>query len=106
MSDIPEQVTEVIADGIDEVAEQTHHAAELVRSMGKVKIQFAAIGAIFGAAAASIATYYITVSKLDEKYKLLAEEEIDTMREHYQDKILALEERDKPDLAEIVAERG
>lgn len=106
MSDIPEQVTEAVADGFDEVAEQAQHVAQVVRSLTKVKVQFAALGAIFGAAASAMTTYYITVRQLEEKYQQLAEEEIDTMQEHYQDKLLALEERDKPSLEDIVEERG
>lgn len=106
MSDIPEQVQEVVADGIDEVAEQAHAVAEVVRSMGKVKVQYAALGAIFGAAASAAATYFITVRRVEDKYRALAEEEIATMQEHYQDKVLAMEERDKPDLEEIVRDRG
>lgn len=106
MSDIPEQVTEVVADAVDEVADQAHQMAEFVRSMNRVKVRYAALGAIFGAAGASIATYFITVRQVETKYLQLSEEKIEEMKQHYNDKLLAIEEQDKPDLAEIVKERG
>lgn len=104
MSDITETATEAVAEVAEEVADQAQHVADAVRSLTKVKVQFAALGAICGAAASAAATYYITVRKLETKYTEIAEESIDEMRQHYQSKVLAAEE--KPKLEEIVRERG
>lgn len=107
MTDIAEGVQEVVADAAEFVGEQAIDMAGVVRSMTRVKVQFGLLGVAVGAAASAVATYYITVRRLEEKYIEIAEAEVADAKAHYEAKVVTL--RDKPtldDLGAIVKERG
>jgi hypothetical protein len=98
---------EAVAEAAEYVADQAEAVAQVVRGLTKVKLQFAALGAVAGATAAAITTYYIVDRRLTAKYNQIASDEIAEMREHYQDKARALEATvAKPDLEDLVREQG
>jgi hypothetical protein len=104
MSDAIETTQEVVAEVAEEVSEKAQAVADVVRGLTKMKAQYALLGAAVGAAASAAATYYITVRRLDDKYRSIAEEQIAEMKEHYQDKLMVLEE--KPKLEDLVVDKG
>lgn len=95
-----EQVAEVVADHIEEVAEQIDEAAEVTRRLTGREINFAILGLGIGL----VAGHYISKPYWKKKYEELANTEISEMREHYHQKIAVLEQ--KPKLEEIVREQG
>lgn len=100
MSEAPD----IAPENVEQVAEAVE---QVVEGLGRIKMQYAALGAIFGAAAASITTYYLLDRKLAAKYELIAEQEIAEMRRHYHNKQTALDNtKGKPELEEIVREQG
>lgn len=96
-----EQVTEQVADQLEEVAEVTRHLTG--REVG-----FFLAGTGVGVAAGFAVGYFVMGKRLETKYQKLADEEVAKMREHYQQLRVALEgeaERRKP-LEQLVVERG
>lgn len=95
-------------DMTEEVVDQiTEAAPDLVASLGKVKLQFGVLGAIFGAAGGAAAAWFIAYRKAELKYQKIADEEIEQMREHYHAKGVALEaQQGKGNLADLVKEKG
>lgn len=80
---------------------------EVIRSLSRVKVQFALFGAVCGAAAGAVVAFQIAYRKAETKYGKISDDEIAEMRQHYQDKALALDaEAAKTDLNDLVAERG
>lgn len=107
MSDITEKAVDVAADVVGEVAQQAEGVEQVIRSLSRVKISFASMGAVVGAAAGALAGYYFADKRLRTRYSEIADEEIAAMRQHFQDKVLAHENLVmKPPLDEIVEREG
>lgn len=107
MSDTTEKAIDATADMAAEVAQQAEAVEQFVRSMNKVKVQFGLLGAAAGATAGSIIAFVIAYRKAEAKYREVANTEIEEMRQHYQNKALALDAKiQKEDLESIVTERG
>ena len=88
-----ENVAEVAAEQLEEVAEAT-------RELTGRDINFALLGLGIGL----IAGHFIARPYWKKKYEDISKAEVEAMREHYQQKLMALE--DKPKLEEIINERG
>jgi hypothetical protein len=102
-----EEVTEIVADVAEEVADQASHVAEVSRGLTGRDVSLVLGGIVVGAGLGAAATYFVLGRKLETKYEKMAAEEIAQMREHYHQKAVALEaEAGKGDLEELVRERG
>lgn len=107
MSDAAEKVQDVVADAAAEVAQQAEGVEQFVRSMNQVKMQYGLLGFAIGTAVGGVAAFAIAYRRAEMKYSKFSEEEISEMKEHYQEKVRALEQTSsKGNLEEIVAERG
>lgn len=111
MSDIPEKVTEkvidVAADAAGDIAEFSKETEIVIRGLNRIKVQYGLLGMAFGAAAGSVAAFYIAYRRAETKYSKISEEEIAVMREHYREKAVALEaEAAKRPLEDIIKEQG
>lgn len=100
MTDAPEVVAEVA----EEVAQQATHVAEVSRGLSGRGLALALGGFIVGSGVGGAIGYILAQRKLETKYAAFAASEIAEMREHYNRKFVAREE--KGDLEEIVQERG
>jgi gas vesicle protein len=106
-----DKVTEIlnqVADrAVAETDTQAAQMARLVASMKQIKIQFGLLGVACGAAAGAVTGFYIAYRKAEMKYSKIADDEIASMREHYQEKSRALEaQAAKRPVEDIVRERG
>lgn len=97
------ELNDVVADVVEEAGFET---AEVIRSLTKVKISFAALGAAAGMAAGALVAYKIAYKKADAKYAEIADREITDIRNHYMAKVEAVENRAKPALVDIVTGLG
>jgi hypothetical protein len=103
----PEVATELVADVAEEVAEVATNVAEVSRGLAGRDLGLVFGGFVVGAGVGGGAAYYFLKGKLQTKYSMLAAEEISTMRQHYADKVVALEAQvGKKDLGELVREHG
>jgi hypothetical protein len=91
-----EEITEQVADQIEEVAEITRRLTG--REMG-----FLIAGTGVGIAVGFGVGYSIADRRLRTKYEKIAEQEVAEMREHYNKKLMASE--NKPSINELVKER-
>jgi hypothetical protein len=102
-----ETAKEVVADAAEEVSEAAEHFAEYTRRLNKAKIQFYLVGMAVGATTGALIAFKIAYRKAEEKYKQIADQEIDEMRTHYNAKTRAIEaEAAKRPVEDIVKERG
>jgi len=98
---------EAVADAAEEVAEQAVNFAEFARALNKTKVQFGLLGMVVGTTAGALVSFVIAYRRAELKYAKVAETEISEMREHYRNKVLALDaEAAKRPVSEIVRERG
>jgi hypothetical protein len=103
----PDVATEAVADVADEVAEQATHVAEVSRGLSGRDVGLVFGGLAVGAGLGGTLAFIFAQRKLEAKYNQIAAEEIAEMREHYNQKAVALEaESGKGDLREIVRDRG
>lgn len=111
MTDIPEKIQEIAADGVADglhiVSEEALAAEQAVRGIEKLQIAYIGLGVAVGAAVGALVAFKVAYSRAETKFSQIADDEIAEMREHYQAKARALEgEAQKGRLEEIVAERG
>lgn len=97
------QLVEKVADEIDDVAFHVEEVAEATRTLTGREVGFFLVGAGVGIAIGFTVGYKVAEKRLKTKYSKLAEEEISEMREHYQQKMVAVEP--KPPLDKVVKER-
>lgn len=91
-----EELIEKAADEIEEVAEVT-------RALTGREVGFFIVGAGIGVAIGFTVGYRSAEKRLRTKYSKIAENEITRMRDHYQRKVVAAEE--KPPIEDVVKER-
>lgn len=97
---------------VDEVPEEVLQEAvdttyELGRQAGRSLVKVGLLTGIGGLAIGSAVSYFLTRRILETKYNKIAEDEIAVMREHYQSKMVALENTSgKDNLDDLVQERG
>jgi hypothetical protein len=92
-------------DASEEILEGAEEVMEGVTQMARGFSGLALSGAfLLGVGAGGAAAYFLTKRMLEEKYRQIADDEIDEMREHYHAKVVASES--KGSLEEIVRERG
>lgn len=107
MSDVPEQIQEVVAETAEAVGDAAIDFAEVTRQLSRVKVQYAALGYAIGAATGAFIAFKLAYSRAETRFSQIADEEIAEMREHYQAKMRAAEgEAQKANLEELVADRG
>lgn len=95
-----EQVAEVAADHIEDVAEHIEDVAEVTRRISGREINFSLLGLGVGL----LAGHFLSGKYWRKKYEEVYAAEIEGMREHYLQKLVAAE--DKKDLDTIVKEQG
>lgn len=94
---VPEEI-------IQEAVDTTY---KLGRQAGRRLVRVGFLSGLSGLTIGSAVSYFLTRRLLETKYNQIAEEEIAEMREHYQNKIVALENNGtKPSIEEIVREKG
>lgn len=99
--------TEVVADVAEEVAEQALHVASASRGSDGGKVGLAVGAFLLGAGIGGGLVYILAKRALETKYQKIAAEAEEEMREHYTQKMVALEsEAAKRPVKEIVEERG
>ena len=110
MAELTEEVVEAVAEAAEDVAEHVIDFAEWTRNLTKVKIQYTTLGAIAGAALAGFAAFKLAYRKAEGEFIQQVEGEVHAavkdMQDHYDAKERALENRDKPQLADVVQELG
>jgi len=107
MSDIPEQIQEVVAETAEAVSNHADEFAQATRALSRVKIQYAAAGYLLGAATGAFFAWKYAYRKAELRYSRIADEEVAEMSEHYHAKVRAFEaSQNKGSLDDLVAERG
>ena len=96
-----EQLVEQVAD---QVADQIQEVAEVTRRLTGREVGFFAIGAGIGVAVGFAVGYKVAEKRLQTKFQKITEQEIAEMREHYQKKMVAAQE--KPSVEEIIEEKA
>lgn len=85
-----------LVDAAEVVEEVTD---EVIAGLRMISTRAAVAAASLTTLAGAVAGYFIAEKRLREKYNQLAEEEIDSMREHFRSRLVAKET--KPDLADL-----
>jgi hypothetical protein len=98
-----EELVEKVADEIEEVAYRVEEVAEATRRLTGREVGFFIAGAGIGVAIGFTVGFRIAEKRLQTKYSKLAEDEISEMREHYQKKAVAAQE--KPPIEVVIEER-
>lgn len=102
-----EVMTEVVADVAETVAEEAQRFSVWARAMNQLAVNMTAVGVVAGVATGGVVTYVIVRKRLDTKYKTLADEEIASVKNHYNAKAEAVRERvEKPELDDVVTSLG
>ena len=97
---------EAAAEVIEAVGEETLEAAETVRRFTGENISFFTGGVIFGVVAGGGLGYLVLSKRFKTKYEQIANEEIATMRDHYDRKLKALDnQEEKKTLDQVVKEQ-
>lgn len=96
LEEVAEVAAEIVADGADELASTATDFAEGVRNLSALKVKFTMLGAAFGLAAGAAIGWKVAYKRLEAKFEKIAEDEIDDMREHFRQRLVAKET--KPDL--------
>jgi hypothetical protein len=90
------ELNEVAADVVEEIAE---NGVELAEALRGVSTRAAAAATSLGLLAGAFAGYFIAMKRLEDKYAAVAEDEIDSMREHFRKQLIARDE--KPNLGDL-----
>lgn len=98
-----EELAGKVADEIEEVAFRVEDVAEATRRLTGREVGFFIAGAGIGVAIGFTVGFRIAEKRLQTKYSKLAEDEISEMREHYQKKTVAAQE--KPPIEVVIEER-
>jgi ElaB/YqjD/DUF883 family membrane-anchored ribosome-binding protein len=98
------ELGEVVAEAAEEVASGALNVAAASRSF---PVGAFVGGIVIGAGIGFAVGFLVAKKRLDEKYRLEAEEEIDAVRDHFRKRLLAKEDKPAPgDLAETTQELG
>lgn len=97
------EVTEQVAE---QVAEELEHAAEVTRRLNGKIIGSVLIGVGVGVTVGFYIGYRYSKKKLRAEIFEEAEKEIAEIRDHYQKRLIAAENQDKPSVKEIIEEKG
>jgi hypothetical protein len=107
MSEIADKAIDLAADAVGEVADQAESAEQVIRSLKGIKLSYAALGAVVGAAAGALVTWKIGYKRIQKQADEYIATEVDAMRHHYYNKEVALENTlAKPQLEDLVREKG
>jgi hypothetical protein len=90
------ELNEVAADVVEEIAE---NGVELAEALRGVSTRAAAAATSLGLLAGAFAGYFVAMKRLEDKYAAVAEDEIDSMREHFRKQLIARDE--KPNLGDL-----
>lgn len=105
--DIANIAAEGVADGMHIVGEEVLAAEKAIRTFDSGRLAYITLGLAAGAAAGAFIGFRIGYGKAQTKYSQIAATEIAEMRQHYNEKYVALENTvEKPKLADIVKEQG
>lgn len=102
-----EKTTEVVAEVAEEIGDGAYSVADASRGASGHGLGLFFGGLIVGGGLGAVGAYFATKKFLETKYSEIAAEDIAKMREHYQDKVTALEgQQTKPELEALVREKG
>jgi hypothetical protein len=102
-----EKATEVVAEVAEEVGDGAYSVADASRGVSGRGLSLFFGGLIVGGGLGTAGAYFVTRKKLETKYNEIAAAEIAEMREHYQAKMVAVDDQQaKPRLEELVKEKG
>jgi hypothetical protein len=105
--EIAEVAADGVADGMHVVGEEALALEAVTRGLQAVNLAYFGLGLAAGAAIGGFAAWKVAYAKAEAKYSEISATEIAEARDHYNDKVVALEnEASKGDLEEIVRERG
>lgn len=104
---IAEIAADGVADGMHIVSDEALAVEKVVRGIEGMQIAFIGLGVAIGAAVGGLTAWRVATRKAEAKFSEIAAEEIADMRQHYNEKAVAMEmTQTKGDLADIVKERG
>lgn len=107
VDEIAEIAADGVADGMHVVSEEALAAEKVVRAFDGIRLAYLGLGLAIGSAVGGLIAFNAAYRKAETKFNKIADEEIAEMREHYNQKVLALETSNgKTDLEELVKERG
>jgi hypothetical protein len=89
MAELTQEEVEAVAEALPEFTE----------AMVGISKGFAALGAVCVSAASAVAGYVLAMKRLEDKYAAVAEDEIDSMRDHFRKQLIARDE--KPNLGDL-----
>lgn len=90
----------------EEIAENLEEAAEVTRRISALPIGYLFAGIGVGATVGFYVGYRYSKKKLRAEILAEAEQEIETIREFYRQKLIAAQAQEKPMVEEIIEERG
>lgn len=91
----------------EEIAETLEEAAEVTRSVTERDMGLVFFGSCVGTIGGIAIGYFLSKKKMEAKYEQILEEEAEELREHYRQKLRALELRtEKATLEEVVKDEG
>lgn len=97
-------MSELSSEEVEQIAEVV---PEFIESMEGVSKTFAFLVATFTGVSGAAIGYFVATKRLEMKYREIADDEIDEMRQHYMAKSVAMENTvDKPKLEDIVRDHG
>lgn len=99
MAELTETATEAVADAAEVVAEEATDFAEAARRLNPMVPAWIALGAAMGATAGAFVGYRWAYRRLEAKFADIAEQEIDSMRDHFRKRLVARDE--KPPVEEL-----
>lgn len=107
MAELTETATEAVADAAEVVAEEATDFAEAARRMNPMVPAWIALGAAAGATAGAFIGYRWAYRRLEAKFAEIAEAEIDAMRDHFRQRLVARDEKPPVDeLKQVVKDAG
>lgn len=101
-----EQAVEVVADVVQSAGTEVVQAADVIRSLNAVKIQYGLLGTVAGLAAGGAIGYIVAGKRLQTKYQKLAQDEIDEMAKHFRNVEIARQSQEKPPIDQVVEDLG
>jgi hypothetical protein len=96
---------EAAAEVVEAVGEETLEAAETIRRFTGENVSFFTGGVIFGALAGGGLGYLVLSKRFKTKYERIADEEIAGMRDHYDRKLRALDNKEEKEVLDQVVKQ-
>jgi hypothetical protein len=107
VTDIPDIAGEGVANGLHIITEDQMALEKLQTGLNSIRLGFLSLGLALGGVTGAVVGFKLAYRKAETRFAEIAAEEISEMRQHYNEKALALEvTASKVDLEELVRDRG